>query len=178
MPRTPHDLWNTRPNEMTAAVGRLQHALSEALLEHDGVRPEDQGDRDSFVVAFARASDAVACALQLQRASLAPIHLRIGLHTSEVQSARREYYADPTVTRDRAPARFGARWPDRVITSDGGDARRPAPRGAWLRIWVLTGYKVCRVRRRLHSFATLTCITNFPHCIPPMMLPPMAFRCS
>ena len=92
-------LWNTRPNEMTAAVGRLQHALSEALLEHDGVRPKDLGDRDSFVVAFARASDAVACALQLQRASLAPIHLRIGLHTSEVQSGGENIHADPTVIR-------------------------------------------------------------------------------
>jgi class 3 adenylate cyclase len=58
-------LWETQPEQMAAAIARLQRALSEAILEHDGVRPVDQGDGDSFVVAFARASDAVACALPL-----------------------------------------------------------------------------------------------------------------
>jgi class 3 adenylate cyclase len=37
------------------------------------------------VVAFARASDAVACVLDLLRAPLAPIRLRILLHTGEIQ---------------------------------------------------------------------------------------------
>ena len=50
-----------------------------------GVRPVDQREGDSLVAAFARASDAVACALQLQLAPLAPIRLRIGIHTGEVQ---------------------------------------------------------------------------------------------
>jgi class 3 adenylate cyclase len=66
-------LWETQPEQMAAAIARLKRALSEAILEHDGVLPADQGEGDSFVVAFARASDAVACALQLQRAPLAPI---------------------------------------------------------------------------------------------------------
>jgi class 3 adenylate cyclase len=41
----------------------------------------EQGD--SFVAAFARASDMVKCALELQRASLAPIRLRIGLQPAD-----------------------------------------------------------------------------------------------
>ena len=38
-----------------------------SIAAHDGVRPVEQGEGDSFVAAFARASDAVACALELQR---------------------------------------------------------------------------------------------------------------
>ena len=78
-------LWETQPDEMTAAISRLDQSVSAVIAAHDGVRPVKQGEGDSFVAAFARASDAVACALELQRAPLAPIRLRIGVHTSEVQ---------------------------------------------------------------------------------------------
>jgi hypothetical protein len=44
---------------MTAAVARLDRAVSEAVATRGGVRPVEQGEGDSFVVAFARASDAV-----------------------------------------------------------------------------------------------------------------------
>src|SRR5262245_48109048 len=57
--------------EMTAAVARLDRTVSAVVAAHHGVRPVEQG-ADSFVVAFARASDAVASALELQRAPLAP----------------------------------------------------------------------------------------------------------
>ena len=63
------------------------------------MRPVEQGEGDSFVVAFARASDAVACALELQRAPLAPIRLRIGVHTGEVQLRDEGNYIGPTVNR-------------------------------------------------------------------------------
>src|ERR1700742_4936741 len=59
-------MWETQPEQMTAAILRLQHVVSQLILEHDGVRPTEQGEGDSFVVAFGRASNAVACALQLQ----------------------------------------------------------------------------------------------------------------
>ena len=49
--------------------------------------------------AFARASDAVACALNLQRAPLAPIRLRIGVHTGEVQLRDEGNYIGPTINR-------------------------------------------------------------------------------
>ena len=92
-------LWETQPEEMTAAVARLDQALSDAIAAHDGVRPVEQGEGDSFVVAFARASDAVACALDLQRAPLAPIRLRIGLHTGEVRLRDEGNYIGPTINR-------------------------------------------------------------------------------
>jgi predicted ATPase/class 3 adenylate cyclase/DNA-binding CsgD family transcriptional regulator len=92
-------LWETQPDEMTAAFTRLDRALSDLVAVHGGVRPVEQGEGDSFVVAFARASDAVAAALELQRAPLAPISLRIGVHTGEVQLRDDDNYIGPTINR-------------------------------------------------------------------------------
>src|SRR6185295_8140773 len=92
-------LWQTQPAEMTAAVARLDRTVCEVISAHDGVRPVEQGEGDSFVVAFARASDAVACAMALQRAPLAPIRLRIGVHTGEVQLRDEGKYIGTTVNR-------------------------------------------------------------------------------
>jgi predicted ATPase/class 3 adenylate cyclase/DNA-binding CsgD family transcriptional regulator len=92
-------LWETRPDEMTAAFARLDAARSDLIAAHGGMRPVEQGEGDSFVVAFARASDAVCCALELQRAPLAPIRLRIGLHTGEVQLRDEGNYIGPTINR-------------------------------------------------------------------------------
>src|SRR6202008_3151475 len=92
-------LWETQPREMTAAVTRLNGAVSDIIAGHAGVRPVEQGEGDSFVAAFPRASDAVAAALELQRAPLAPIRLRIGVHTGEIQLRDEGNYAGPTINR-------------------------------------------------------------------------------
>src|SRR3954454_2018469 len=60
-------LWQTQPDEMTAAGAHLDAALADLLDTHGGVRPIEQGEGDSFVAAFSRASYAVACALDLQQ---------------------------------------------------------------------------------------------------------------
>jgi predicted ATPase/class 3 adenylate cyclase/DNA-binding CsgD family transcriptional regulator len=92
-------LWQTQPEQMTAAVALLDRTLADVVTAHGGVRPVEQGEGDSFVVAFARASDAVECALALQRASLAPIRLRIGVHTGQVQLRDEANYIGPTINR-------------------------------------------------------------------------------
>ena len=92
-------LWETQPDEMATALARLNQTVSEIIVTHDGVRPVEQGEGDSFVAAFARASDAVAAALEMQRAPLAPIRLRIGLHTGEIQLRDEGNYAGPTINR-------------------------------------------------------------------------------
>ena len=92
-------LWETQPDEMTAAVARLDQVLVDVVAARDGVRPVEQGEGDSFVIAFARASDALACALDLQRAPLAPIRLRIGIHTGEVRLRDEGNYIGPTINR-------------------------------------------------------------------------------
>ena len=53
-------LWETQPDEMTAAMARMNQTVSTTIAAHDGVRPVEQGEGDSFVAAFARASDAVS----------------------------------------------------------------------------------------------------------------------
>ena len=101
--------------------------MCDVIATHDGVRPVEQGEGDSFVAAFARASDAVAAAVELQRAPLAPIRLRIGVHTGEIQLRDEGNYAGPTINRT-------ARLRD-LATAD-----RP-----WCRVrpsrWWLTGYR-------------------------------------
>src|ERR1700736_6795061 len=92
-------LWETQAEGMTAAIARLNQVVCDVVAAHDGVRPVEQGEGDSFVAAFARASDAVAVALELQRAPLAPIRLRIGVHTGEVQLRDEGNYAGPTINR-------------------------------------------------------------------------------
>jgi predicted ATPase/class 3 adenylate cyclase/DNA-binding CsgD family transcriptional regulator len=92
-------LWESQPAEMAAAIARLNQVVCDVIAAHDGVRPVEQGEGDSFVAAFARASDAVAAALELQRAPLAPIRLRIGMHTGEIQLRDESNYAGPTINR-------------------------------------------------------------------------------
>jgi predicted ATPase/class 3 adenylate cyclase/DNA-binding NarL/FixJ family response regulator len=92
-------LWQTQPEEMTAAVAQLDRTVSHVVATRGGVRPIEQGEGDSFVAAFGRASDAVTAALDLQRAPLAPIRLRIGLHTGEVQLRDEGNYIGPTINR-------------------------------------------------------------------------------
>jgi predicted ATPase/class 3 adenylate cyclase/DNA-binding CsgD family transcriptional regulator len=92
-------LWETEPEKMTAALAQLNRTVTETVAAYGGVRPLEQGEGDSFVTAFARASDAVACALTLQRAPLAPIRIRVGIHTGEIQLRDESNYAGPTINR-------------------------------------------------------------------------------
>jgi class 3 adenylate cyclase len=92
-------LWGTQPDEMFAAVARLNQVASDVIAAHDGVRLVEQSEGDSFVAAFARASDAVECAVELQLAALAPIRLRIGVHTGEIQLCDEGNYAGVTIIR-------------------------------------------------------------------------------
>lgn len=128
----PTRLWETEPDEMRAAIARMNRAVSDIVAAHDGVRPVEQGEGDSFVAAFARASHAVACALELQRAPLAPIQLRIGVHTGEVQLRDEGNYAGSTINRT-ARLRDLAHGGQTVLSGPTEDMvvdRLPA--GAWL----------------------------------------------
>ena len=92
-------LWETQAEVMAAAIARFNQVVCDVVAAHDGVRPVEQGEGDSFVAAFARASDAVAAAVELQRAPLAPIRLRIGVHSGEVQLRDEGNYAGPVINR-------------------------------------------------------------------------------
>ena len=92
-------IWETQPDEMAAALATMDRTLAELVHTNNGVCPIEQGEGDSFVVAFTRASDAVSCALALQQADLSPIRLRIGVHTGEVQLRDKGKYMGPTINR-------------------------------------------------------------------------------
>ena len=61
---------------------RHRVSLREVLAKHSGVEVDTQGD--AFLVAFARATDAVAAASEAQkRLAEGPLRVRMGLHTGE-----------------------------------------------------------------------------------------------
>jgi predicted ATPase/class 3 adenylate cyclase len=73
-------------HELGEGYGEVLHEhrrrLRAAFAAHDGVEVDTQGD--AFFVAFGRASDAVAAAVDGQRALAGgPIRVRMGLHTGE-----------------------------------------------------------------------------------------------
>ncbi len=125
-------LWENSPKEMSAALARLQTTVSQVVAAHGGVRPVEQGEGDSFVVAFPRASDAVACAVELQRAPLAPIRLRIGIHTGEVLLRDEANYAGPVINRT-ARLRDLAHGGQTVLSGATEElVAERLPQGAWL----------------------------------------------
>jgi predicted ATPase/class 3 adenylate cyclase/DNA-binding CsgD family transcriptional regulator len=92
-------LWQAQPDAMAAAIALLNRTVDDVVAAHDGVRPVEQGEGDSFVAAFAKPSDAVACAIALQCTNLSPVTLRIGIHTGEVQLRDEGNYAGTTINK-------------------------------------------------------------------------------
>ena len=97
--------WEADPAVAAAAVKRQEEILAAAVAAHGGFRPVEQGEGDSLVAAFARASDAVAAAVVAQLAlvrevwpTAGPIRVRMALHTGEAE-AHGGRYAGPTVIR-------------------------------------------------------------------------------
>jgi predicted ATPase/class 3 adenylate cyclase/DNA-binding CsgD family transcriptional regulator len=125
-------LWATQPEAMTVTIARMNQTASGLVAEHGGVRPVEQGEGDSFVAAFACAGDAVVCALDLQRADLAPIKLRIGVHTGDVQLRDEGNYAGTTINKT-ARLRDLAHGGQTVLSSVTADVVEDRlPDGVWL----------------------------------------------
>jgi predicted ATPase/class 3 adenylate cyclase len=98
--------WEVAPTAMAAAIRRHYEVLEEAIGRHGGVRPVEQGEGDSVVAAFSRASDAVAAALDAQRALTAEswpegaeVRVRMAVHTGEVQLRGDDNYVGQTLNR-------------------------------------------------------------------------------
>src|ERR1700742_3821079 len=47
-------LWETQSDSMPAALEKLNHTVDDLVAAHNGVRPVERGEGDSFVCAFAR----------------------------------------------------------------------------------------------------------------------------
>jgi predicted ATPase/class 3 adenylate cyclase/DNA-binding CsgD family transcriptional regulator len=99
-------LWEAHGPAMGGAMARCHQLVAELVARHRGVRPEEQGEGDSAVAAFAWASDAVACALDLQRAladeawpAEAVLRVRVAVHTGEAVLRDSRNYTGPSIHR-------------------------------------------------------------------------------
>jgi predicted ATPase/class 3 adenylate cyclase/DNA-binding CsgD family transcriptional regulator len=99
-------LWEAGADETAVSVARHYELLEAAVALHGGVRPVEQGEGDSVVGAFSRASDAVAAALDVQRAFAqepwpagGEVRVRMALHTGEIRLRDAGNYFGPTIIR-------------------------------------------------------------------------------
>src|SRR5215207_6955140 len=81
-------LWEEAPEAMRAALGRHDVLFDIAVDQHRGIHIRPRGEGDSRFAVFTSAPDALAAALQIQRAFVAepwptprPVKVRIGIHT-------------------------------------------------------------------------------------------------
>jgi predicted ATPase/class 3 adenylate cyclase len=99
-------LWEDAPEAMTVAIPRHYELMDEAIISAGGVRPVEQGEGDSVVGAFSRASDALAAAVAAQRAFVAEpwpagadLAVRMAVHTGEAQLSDETYYLGQALNR-------------------------------------------------------------------------------
>lgn len=98
--------WQADPDAMASVVGELEKLVDDAVGRHRGVRPLEQGEGDSFVAAFSRATEAVATALEIQLATAerawpgdTRVRLRMALHTGEAQLRGEANYMGAAINR-------------------------------------------------------------------------------
>lgn len=91
-------IWESDDGRARIAFERHDILVAEHLASFGGSRPRDQGEGDSAFAVFARASEAIACAIALQRALYAEawpdgasIRVRMALHTGEAELANGNY---------------------------------------------------------------------------------------
>lgn len=77
--------WEADPSGTAAAIDGFRALVGEIVAAHGGLQPLEQGEGDSCVVVFARASEAVAAAvaLQLGMAASGALRVRVGLHSGD-----------------------------------------------------------------------------------------------
>ena len=92
-------LWERHGAAMGAAVARHQELIAATVAAHGGRVIKTQGEGDSTLSVFARASDAVAAALAMQRAldrepwpEGMALPTRAALHTGEAELRDRDYF--------------------------------------------------------------------------------------
>lgn len=83
-------LWEADREATADAMARQQEIIREATVRNAGELPIEQGEGDSSVCVFGRASDAATCAVEIQRALAAQgwttpteLRVRIAIHTGE-----------------------------------------------------------------------------------------------
>ena len=97
--------WAAEPDAMKTTMAALDKIIGDTIRNHGGARPLEQGEGDSALAAFARASDAIDAAISLQLAlqaqssAMGSLSLRIGLHTGEAELRANGNYAGLALSR-------------------------------------------------------------------------------
>jgi predicted ATPase/DNA-binding CsgD family transcriptional regulator len=98
--------WERSPDAMAADLSRHLTIVDEVCERWDGQRAAEQGAGDSTVTAFARASDALAAAVELQQTMYTeawegpePLLARVAVHAGEVHLDDAGRYQGPTLNR-------------------------------------------------------------------------------
>ena len=93
-------LWEGHPEAMRVALARHDALVRAAIVEHHGHVVKTMGD--AFHAAFARATEAVAAALDAQRrlqdepwGEVRPLLVRMALHTGAAEERGGDYYGPP-----------------------------------------------------------------------------------
>jgi DNA-binding SARP family transcriptional activator len=101
-------LWEAHPRVMADALARHDAIIGAVVAEHHGVMLKTRGEGDSTFSVFARASDAAAAALTMQRAlgdepwpEGCAMSVRMAIHTGEALERAGDYFG-PTVNRAAA----------------------------------------------------------------------------
>ena len=92
-------LWERHPEAMGTALARHDALIEGTVARLGGALVRPRGEGDSRFAVFARASDAVAAAAEVQRALAAepwptptPLRVRMGLHSGEADLREGDYY--------------------------------------------------------------------------------------
>ena len=124
-------LWESHPEVMAEVIARHHELAADIAEDHRGHMPRSQGEGDSTLSAFGRATDAIAAALAFQRAlatepwpEAIQLRVRAGIHTGEAQVDRGDYFGSAVnrAARVRGP---GGRRPSAPVAGHGGARRRP-----------------------------------------------------
>jgi predicted ATPase/class 3 adenylate cyclase/DNA-binding winged helix-turn-helix (wHTH) protein len=98
-------LWEADPTAMASALELHDELIAQTAEEHAGRLLKTKGEGDATVTAFRRASDAVAAAVELQRAlgdadwpGGLDVRVRIALHTGEAHERQGDYFG-PALNR-------------------------------------------------------------------------------
>ena len=110
------NLWEAYPRAMASVIARHHEIVADCVEGCDGRQPRSQGEGDSTLSVFARATDAINAVLAVQRALAAEpwpeaikLKVRAGLHTGEAEVRAGDYFgaAVSRTARVRALARGG-----------------------------------------------------------------------
>lgn len=95
--------WEDDASTMAPAVARHYDILDDVIGRWGGVRPVEQGEGDSVVAAFPRATDGLGAAVEAQQKLMAELGdvfaVRMALHTGEAQLRDEGNYFGETVNR-------------------------------------------------------------------------------